>query len=77
MHVHGRKSGGLQGDNSGGLDEIDAFPKTHRIHAAAISELFTRGVVSLQCESAQNAAADIGAKRFTDPLEWVKGALPC
>eukprot|EP00959_Pyramimonas_sp_CCMP1952_P255686 5340628-Pyramimonas_sp.AAC.1 len=48
------------------------FPRTHRIDAAAVSEQFPRGIVELQHERAQNEAADIGAKRFTDPLAWVK-----
>eukprot|EP00959_Pyramimonas_sp_CCMP1952_P037011 774484-Pyramimonas_sp.AAC.1 len=48
------------------------FPRAHRIDAAVISEQVTRGVVCLQCERTQKEAADIGTKRFTDPLAWVK-----
>ena len=46
--------------------------RTHRIDAAAISEQFSRGIVKLEYERTQNEAADIGTKRFTDPLAWVK-----
>eukprot|EP00959_Pyramimonas_sp_CCMP1952_P133933 2801195-Pyramimonas_sp.AAC.1 len=46
--------------------------RTHRIDVAAMSEHITRGVVDLQCERAQNDAADIGAERFTDSLAWVQ-----
>eukprot|EP00959_Pyramimonas_sp_CCMP1952_P118134 2469634-Pyramimonas_sp.AAC.1 len=48
------------------------LPRTHRIEAAAVSEQFSRGIVELQYERTQNEAADIGTKRFTDPLAWVK-----
>eukprot|EP00959_Pyramimonas_sp_CCMP1952_P105024 2195401-Pyramimonas_sp.AAC.1 len=51
-------------------------PRIHRIDVAAISEQFTSGTVSLQCDRTQNEAADIGAKRFTDPLAWVKVLYP-
>eukprot|EP00959_Pyramimonas_sp_CCMP1952_P282828 5912160-Pyramimonas_sp.AAC.1 len=57
---------------AGGSLKLMHLPRTHRIDAAATSEQFTRGVVHLQCERAQNEAADIGAERFTDPLAWVK-----
>eukprot|EP00959_Pyramimonas_sp_CCMP1952_P120972 2529461-Pyramimonas_sp.AAC.1 len=33
---------------------------------------FARGTVTLQCESTQGEAADIGAKRFADPAARVK-----
>eukprot|EP00959_Pyramimonas_sp_CCMP1952_P157135 3285935-Pyramimonas_sp.AAC.1 len=48
------------------------LPRTHRIDAAAVSEHFPRGIVELQYERTQNEAADIGTRRFTDPLAWVK-----
>eukprot|EP00959_Pyramimonas_sp_CCMP1952_P147073 3078320-Pyramimonas_sp.AAC.1 len=48
------------------------LPRTPRIDAAAVSEQFSRGIFELQCERIQNEAADIGTKRFTDPLAWVK-----
>eukprot|EP00959_Pyramimonas_sp_CCMP1952_P385079 8070491-Pyramimonas_sp.AAC.1 len=48
------------------------LPRTHRICAAAVSKQFSLGIVELQYERAQNEAADIGAKRFTYPLAWVK-----
>eukprot|EP00959_Pyramimonas_sp_CCMP1952_P387616 8123479-Pyramimonas_sp.AAC.1 len=48
------------------------LPRTHRIDAAAVSEEFSRGLVQLQCERTQNEAADIGTKRFVDPVAWVK-----
>eukprot|EP00959_Pyramimonas_sp_CCMP1952_P089032 1862878-Pyramimonas_sp.AAC.1 len=50
------------------------LPRTHRIDAAAVSEQFSRGVVELQYERTQNEAADIGTKRFTDHLAWVKAS---
>eukprot|EP00959_Pyramimonas_sp_CCMP1952_P450728 9437020-Pyramimonas_sp.AAC.1 len=46
--------------------------RAHRTDAAAVSERFPRGAVELQYERTQNEAADIGTKRFTDPLAWVK-----
>eukprot|EP00959_Pyramimonas_sp_CCMP1952_P056528 1180349-Pyramimonas_sp.AAC.1 len=46
--------------------------RTHRIDAAAISQQVTRGAVSLHCECTHNEAADVGTKRFTDPLAGVK-----
>eukprot|EP00959_Pyramimonas_sp_CCMP1952_P454851 9470596-Pyramimonas_sp.AAC.1 len=55
---------------AGGSMKPMHLPRTHRIDVAAISEQFTRGVVSLQCERTQDEAADIGAARFTDPLAW-------
>jgi hypothetical protein len=48
------------------------LPRTHRIDAAAVSEQFSRGIVELQHERTRNEAADIGTKRFTYPLAWVK-----
>eukprot|EP00959_Pyramimonas_sp_CCMP1952_P418005 8757715-Pyramimonas_sp.AAC.1 len=48
------------------------LPRTHRIDAAAVSEPLSRGLVQLQYERTQNEAADIGAKRFVDPMAWVK-----
>eukprot|EP00959_Pyramimonas_sp_CCMP1952_P406718 8524604-Pyramimonas_sp.AAC.1 len=57
------------------------LPRTHRIDAAAVSGQFSRGIVELQYERAQKEAADIGAKRFTDPLALVKNlylvSQPC
>eukprot|EP00959_Pyramimonas_sp_CCMP1952_P267639 5595865-Pyramimonas_sp.AAC.1 len=48
------------------------LPRTHRIDAAAVSEQCSRGIVELQYERTQSEAADIGTKRFTDPLAWVE-----
>eukprot|EP00959_Pyramimonas_sp_CCMP1952_P240049 5016620-Pyramimonas_sp.AAC.1 len=48
------------------------IPRYNRIDAVAISEQFTGWVVHLQYERTQNDAADIGAKRLTDPPAWVK-----
>eukprot|EP00959_Pyramimonas_sp_CCMP1952_P382299 8010661-Pyramimonas_sp.AAC.1 len=57
---------------AGGSMTLIHLPRTHRIDAAAISEQFTRGVVTLQYERTQNGAVDIGTKRFTAPLAWVR-----
>eukprot|EP00959_Pyramimonas_sp_CCMP1952_P456425 9473153-Pyramimonas_sp.AAC.1 len=48
------------------------LPRTYRIGAAAVSEQFSRGIVEFQYERARGKAADIGSKRFTGPLAWVK-----
>eukprot|EP00959_Pyramimonas_sp_CCMP1952_P419953 8796015-Pyramimonas_sp.AAC.1 len=48
------------------------LPRTRRIDAAAVSEQFSRGLVQFQCERTPNEAADIGTKRFVDPMAWVK-----
>eukprot|EP00959_Pyramimonas_sp_CCMP1952_P124047 2593561-Pyramimonas_sp.AAC.1 len=48
------------------------LPRTHRMDDAAVSEQFSRGIVEPQYERTQNEAADIGSKRFTGPLAWVK-----
>ena len=48
------------------------LPRTHRIDAAAVSKQFSRGIVELQYERTHDQAADIGTKRFQDPLSWVK-----
>eukprot|EP00959_Pyramimonas_sp_CCMP1952_P078533 1641244-Pyramimonas_sp.AAC.1 len=48
------------------------LPRTHRIDAAAVSEQFSRGLVQLHYDRMQNEAVDIGAKRFVDPMAWVK-----
>eukprot|EP00959_Pyramimonas_sp_CCMP1952_P351448 7363552-Pyramimonas_sp.AAC.1 len=55
---------------AGGSMQLMHLPGTNRIDAAAISEQFIHGAVSLQDERAQNEAADVGAQRFTDPLAW-------
>eukprot|EP00959_Pyramimonas_sp_CCMP1952_P004305 90435-Pyramimonas_sp.AAC.1 len=57
---------------AGGSMKLVHPPRTHRIGAAAVSEQFSRGIVKLQYERIQNEAADIGTKRFTDSLAWVK-----
>eukprot|EP00959_Pyramimonas_sp_CCMP1952_P052920 1107040-Pyramimonas_sp.AAC.1 len=48
------------------------LPRARHIDAAAISEQFPRGAVTLQCERAQSEVADIGAKRFADLAAWVR-----
>eukprot|EP00959_Pyramimonas_sp_CCMP1952_P097349 2035001-Pyramimonas_sp.AAC.1 len=48
------------------------LPRTHRIDAAAVPEQFSRGPVQLQCERTKSEAADIGTKRFVDPMAWVE-----
>eukprot|EP00959_Pyramimonas_sp_CCMP1952_P454975 9470819-Pyramimonas_sp.AAC.1 len=57
---------------AGGSMKLMHLPRTHRIDAAAVSEQLSRGLVERQRERTQNEVADIGAKRFTDPLAWVK-----
>eukprot|EP00959_Pyramimonas_sp_CCMP1952_P240028 5016207-Pyramimonas_sp.AAC.1 len=57
---------------AGGSMKLMHLPRTHRIDAAAVSEQFPRGLVQLQYERTQNEAADIGTKRFVDPMAWVK-----
>ena len=57
---------------SGGSQRLMHMPRTHRIDAAAISEQFSRGNCNLIYERTQNEAADIGTKRFTDPVSFVK-----
>eukprot|EP00959_Pyramimonas_sp_CCMP1952_P134026 2803550-Pyramimonas_sp.AAC.1 len=48
------------------------LPRTHRIDAAALSEQFPPGFVQLHYERTQNEAADIGTRRFVDPMARVK-----
>ena len=57
---------------AGGSMKLMHLPRTHRIDAAAVSEQFSRGIVDLQYERTRDQAADIGTKRITDPLSWVK-----
>eukprot|EP00959_Pyramimonas_sp_CCMP1952_P027790 583163-Pyramimonas_sp.AAC.1 len=57
---------------AGGPMKLMHLPRTHRIDVAAASEHISRDIVKLPYERTQNEAADIGAKRFTDPLAWVK-----
>eukprot|EP00959_Pyramimonas_sp_CCMP1952_P437103 9151779-Pyramimonas_sp.AAC.1 len=56
---------------AGGPVKLMHLPRARRIYAAATPEQFTRGVVDWQRERAQNEAADVGTKRFTDTLAWV------
>eukprot|EP00959_Pyramimonas_sp_CCMP1952_P465372 9488179-Pyramimonas_sp.AAC.1 len=57
---------------AGGSMKLMHLPRTHRIDASVVSEQLSRGLVQLQCERTQNEAADIGTKRFVDPMAWVK-----
>eukprot|EP00959_Pyramimonas_sp_CCMP1952_P230573 4820235-Pyramimonas_sp.AAC.1 len=49
---------------AGGSMTLMHLPRAHRVDAAAISEQFTRGVVTFPYERTQNEAADYGAKRL-------------
>eukprot|EP00959_Pyramimonas_sp_CCMP1952_P120977 2529559-Pyramimonas_sp.AAC.1 len=48
------------------------LPRTRGIDAAAVSEYVSGVLVQLQYERTQNEGADIGTKRFVDPMAWVK-----
>ena len=57
---------------AGGSTKLAHMGRGHRINSAAIAETFLGGVANLIYERTENEAADIGTKRFTDPMAWVK-----
>ena len=57
---------------AGGSSKLAHLSRTHRINAASVADTFLRNIANLIYERTENMAADIGTKRFTDPLSWVK-----
>eukprot|EP00959_Pyramimonas_sp_CCMP1952_P330353 6917023-Pyramimonas_sp.AAC.1 len=60
---------------AGGSMKLMHLPRTHRVDVAAMSEQFTRGVASSQCERTRNEAADIGTKRFNGSRYFTSSTL--
>ena len=56
---------------AGGSSKLAHMSRTHKINAASVADTFLRGIANLVYERTENEAADIGTKRFTDPMSWV------